>query len=269
MPNPEPTEPSRSRGAASVAAVTDIGPRERNEDSMFTAVSDDGAWVVAVADGLGGHDRGDEASQAAVCGLPERIESAADLVTAFADANERVLELSRALREKSPWVPRAMIPMSTLCVAAWTPEGGLLIGWMGDTMPFAVWSRPDGYAGNCCGAPHRGYFGGIERCLGQPPEDMGHDAGLVDVEMAHVFEDSEIPDAVIIASDGAWEPLAIDYGGEEWLWDDTPAGIGSACAPSADDASGIAESVLARAVSLGLNDNATVAVAHWRRRPDR
>ena len=269
MPNPEPTEPSRSRGAASVAAVTDIGPRERNEDSMFTAVSDDGAWVVAVADGLGGHDRGDEASQAAVHGLPERIESAADLASAFAYADERVLELSRALREKPSWVSRDKIPMSTLCVAAWTPEGGLLIGWMGDTMPFAVWSGSDGYTGSCCGDPHRGYFGGIERCLGLPPEDEGQDGGLVDVEILDVFEDSEMPDAVIIASDGAWEPLAIEYGGYEWLWDDTPGGIGSAFDPGADDARGVAESVLAKAVRLGLNDNATVAVAHWPRPPDR
>ncbi len=265
MPNQESTEPTWS----SVAAVTDTGPREVNEDSMFTAVSDDGAWVIAVADGLGGHARGDEASQAAVLGLPERIKSAADLTTAFVEANERVLELSRALREGNPWVPPHRIPMSTLCVAAWTPEGGLLIGWMGDTIPFAVWCGPDGYAGNCCGALHRGHFGGIERCLGQLPEGMGPDAGLVDVEMAHTFEDSELPDAVIIASDGAWEPPAKQYGGYEWLWDDTPAGIGSACDPRAEDASGIAESVLARAVSRGLTDNATVAVAHWRRPPDR
>ncbi len=269
MPNPESTEPTRSPGAASVAAVTDTGPREVNEDSMFTAVSDDGAWVIAVADGLGGHARGDEASQAAVLGLPERIESAADLATVFAEANERVIELSRALREGNPWVPPHRIPMSTLCVAAWTPEGGLLIGWMGDTMPFAVWSGPDGYTGNCCGAPHRDRYGRIRRCLGQPPEGMCPDAGLVEVEMAHVLEDSEIPDAVIIASDGVWEPPSIRYGGDEWLWDDTPAGIGSACDPRAEDARGIAESVLSRAVSLGLTDSATVAVAHWRRPPDR
>ena len=78
-----------------------------------------------------------------------------------------------------------------------------------------------------------------------------------------------MPDAVIIASDGAWEPLAIEYGDTEWLWDDSPAGIGSACAPDAGDASDIARSVLGRARSLGLNDNATVAVAHWCRPPKR
>ena len=269
MPHPEPTEPGRSPHGWSVAAVTDAGPRQVNEDSMFTAVSDDGSWVIAVADGLGGHARGDEASQAAVGGLPERIGSAADMVMVFAEANRRALALSTSLQQKGYRERPHSIPMTTLCVAAWTPEGGLRIGWMGDTMPFVAWLGPDGYSGSCCGRPHRDPYGFIRVCLGQPPEDGGHDAGPVDVETAGVFEDSELPDAVIIASDGAWEPLAAEGGGMEWLWDDSPAGIGSACDPEADDASGIAESVLETARSLGFNDNATVAVAHRRRLPDR
>ena len=232
---------------------------------MFTAVSDDGSWVIAVADGLGGHARGDEAARAAVDCLPERIGSAVDMAMAFAEANEQVLELSRRLREDNPWVSGASIPMSTLCVAAWTPDRGLRIGWMGDTMPFVVWRGPDGYSGSCCGRPHRDPYGFIRICLGQPPEGGGHDAGPVDVEMVDGFEDSELPDVVIIASDGVWEPLATRGGGEEWLWDDSPTGIGSACDPEAVDASGIAEGILAKARTLGLNDNATVAVAHWRR----
>ncbi len=233
---------------------------------MFTAVSDDGSWVIAVADGLGGHARGDEASQAAVSGLPERIGSAADMAVAFAEANERVLALSTSLQQKGYRVRPWSIPMSTLCVAAWTPVGGLRIGWMGDTMPFAVWSGPDGYAGSCCGSPQRDPYGLITACLGQPPEDEAQDAGLVEVEMVDGFEDSELPDVVIIASDGVWEPLAA-RGGMEWLWDDSLAGIGSACDPEAVDAAGIAEGILAKARDLGFNDNATVAVAHWRRPP--
>ena len=268
MSRPESTDAGRSPGVASVAAVTDAGPRTVNEDRMFTAVSDDGAWVIAVADGLGGHARGDEAAQAAVSGLPEGIGSAADMAAAFSEANERVLALSASLRQRGFPVSPRMIPMSTLCVAAWTPEGGLRIGWMGDTMPFVVWSGPDGYTGSCCGSPHRSPYGSIEICLGEPSPDGGPDGGPVEVEMVDGFEDSELPDAVIIASDGAWEPPAVRYGGMRWLWDDSPAGIGSACDPEAVDASGIAESLLAKARRLGLHDNATVAVAHWRR-PER
>ena len=58
----EPTDSGPSPRSVSVAALTDIGPRKVNEDRMFTSVSDDGAWVIAVADGLGGQPRGDEAA---------------------------------------------------------------------------------------------------------------------------------------------------------------------------------------------------------------
>ena len=263
------TESGRSPRSAPVAALTDIGPRKVNEDRAFTAVADDGAWMIAVADGLGGHVRGDEAAQAAVEGLPQRIDNEAEMAAAFAEANERVLALS-GQRKWDRWVPLSRLPMSTLCVAAWTPEGGLLIGWMGDTIPFVVKSGPRGFAGYCCGVPHRGPSGNIDSCLGMPPEGKGSGTGgPVDVDVVGFFEESEMPDAVIIASDGAWEPLAIEYGDTEWLWDDSPAGIGSACAPDAGDASDIARSLLGRARSLGLNDNATVAVAHWHRPPER
>lgn len=175
MPYEESTRAGRPTRSASVAALTGKGPREVNEDRTFTTLSDDGAWVIAVADGLGGHPRGDEAAQAAVKGLPQRIDSKAEMAAAFAEADEQVPALSGPQRG-SRRAQLFTIPMSTLAVA---------------------------------------------------------------------------------------------YGDMEWLWDDSPAGIGSAYAPDADDASDIARSVLAKSRSLGLNDNATVAVAHWRRCPDR
>ena len=131
----EPTESGPSPRSWSVAALTDHGPREANEDRMFTSVLSDGAWVIAVADGLGGHPRGGEAAQAAVEGFPQRIGGEAEMAMTFTEANERVVALF-GLRERSRRIPLRTIPMSTLCVAAWTPEGGLVIGWMGDTIPF-------------------------------------------------------------------------------------------------------------------------------------
>ena len=237
-----------------------------NEDRSFAVVSaDDGSWVIAVADGLGGHTRGDEAAQAAVEGLPRWIASADEMAIAFGEANERVL----ALTGPEVWqqdLPLFMFPMSTLCVAAWTPEGGLLIGWMGDTLPFVATAGADGFSGFCCGRPHRIPGGSIEICLGMPPTDAsaGAGAGLVEVEIVGESGDGERPDAVVLASDGAWEPFVYEHG-VEWLSDDsTGGGIGAACGSGAETAEDVANSVLAEAVRLGLNDNATIAVALWR-----
>ena len=249
--------------AASVAAVSDIGPREVNEDRSLAVISDDdGSWVIAVADGLGGHTRGDEAAQAAVECLPKRIVSADEMAVAFGEANERVL----ALTGPAAWqknLPLFMYPMSTLCVAAWTPEGGLLIGWMGDTLPFLATARLDGFSGFLCGRPHRVPGGSIEICLGMPPTGGSEDPGSVEVEIIGESGVGLQPDAVILASDGAWEPYVYEHG-VEWLSDQSPGkGIGSACGGDASTAEAIADNILAGGVRLGLNDNATIAVALW------
>jgi len=247
-----------------VATVSDIGPRRVNEDRALAMMSeDDGSWVIAVADGLGGHTRGDEAAQATVEGLPQRIASAEDMAVAFGEANERVL----ALTGPESWqrnLPLFMFPMSTLTVAAWTPEGGLLIGWMGDTLPFVASAGPDGFGGYCCGRPHRSPDGSIEICLGMPPMHGGEGAGLVEVEIVGESGAGSRPDAVILASDGAWEPFVYAHGAQ-WLSDDSASGgIGAACGSGADTAHDMADRILTEAVRLGLNDNATIAVALWR-----
>ncbi len=255
---------NRAQPAASVGWVSDIGPRRVNEDRASATVSDeDGSWVIAVADGLGGHTRGDEAAQAAIEGLPRRIASPDEMAVAFGEANERVL----ALTGPEDWqrrLPLFMFPMSTLTVAAWTPDGGLFIGWMGDTLPFVATAGPDGFTGFCCGRPHRQPGGSIDICLGMPPMDAEAGAGFVEVEIVGESGEGSRPDAVILASDGAWEPFVYRHGAD-WLSDDSAAGgIGAACGPGADTAEELADHILTEALDLGLNDNATIAVALWR-----
>lgn len=238
-----------------------------NEDRALAVVSEsDGSWLIAVADGLGGHTRGDEAAQAAVEGLPQRIAGADEMAVAFGEANERVL----ALTGPETWqknLPLFMFPMSTLCVAAWTREGGLLIGWMGDTLPFLARAGADGgsgFHGFLCGRPHRIPGGSIDICLGMPPAGNSPDTGSVEVEIIGESGDGVQPDAVILASDGAWEPFVYKHG-VEWLSDESPGkGIGAACGARTETAEHVASSILDGARSLGLNDNATIAVALWR-----
>ena len=191
------------------------------------------------------------------------------MAVAFGEANERVLALTGPDVWSRP-LPLHMFPMSTLCVAAWTPEGGLLIGWMGDTLPFIATAEQDGLSGLsrlsgfCCGRPHRVPGGSIEICLGMPPTGGALAAGSVEVEIVGESGAGSRPDAVILLSDGAWEPFVYTHG-VEWLADDsTEGGIGLACGPDADTAEDVANRVLAEAVRLGLNDNATISVALWR-----
>ncbi len=253
---------------ASVVALSITGPRRVNEDRASAVISeDDGSWVIAVADGLGGHVRGDEAAQAAIEGLPQRIGSADEMAIAFGEANERVLALTTEETWSgvgSQFLMLDMFPMSTLCVASWTPEGGLFIGWMGDTLPFLARLQPGGgFSGFLCGLPHRMSDGSIKFCLGMPPVGGLSEPGVVEVEIIGESGDGIVPDAVILASDGAWEPFVNVYD-TEWLADSSvDGGIGAACGSQTQTASQIAESILAEATRLGLNDNASIAAALW------
>src|SRR5215475_9795103 len=83
-----------------VSSVTHAGKvRERNEDSCLVR-TDTGLW--AVADGMGGHEAGDLASQILVQSLDaiNQPEAALDLLeqceTQIFSANRRIMDLSRA-----------------------------------------------------------------------------------------------------------------------------------------------------------------------------
>ena len=80
---------------ATVGAVTDTGPRHVNADRFFTSQSPgDGSWVIAVADGVGGHPEAPDAAAAAVESLPERIGSLDAMRDAFVVAADRVAAMA-------------------------------------------------------------------------------------------------------------------------------------------------------------------------------
>ena len=250
----------RSAKVATVAARSDKGPRDLNEDRSFTALSaEDGSWVIAVADGLSGHPRGAEAAEAAVAALPLRIASRCDMETAFVTAHRAVTALA-----PSPTTWRdtmKLCPMTTLCVAAWTPEGGLIVAHMGDTLTVLVgWDQQvaDGYVS---GRAHCS-FGWLSSCLGiaAPRTDRER---LGAAFWCETEGDPAGECAAVVLSDGAWRKL---HPVEElipwWSTGEVACWVGDLAGLVGGPAERIAETVLAFARGRGLDGNATVAVAH-------
>ena len=162
-------------------------------------------------------------------------------------------------------------PASTLCVGAWTPEYGLLVGVTGDTLPVLVWSVGGSWHCRSLCLPHRseGDFGYLTRYLGQSDGWRDEPLGTEFDPMQWLAgADFELPDkadsiAMVILSDGAWEPLVrrVLETGEQ-----ASGLLGTVVASlmNADtiDAETIAERIMWAARQFGLEDNATATVAH-------
>ncbi|MBX6351024.1 MAG: Stp1/IreP family PP2C-type Ser/Thr phosphatase [Clostridia bacterium] len=122
-----------------VSAATDVGRwRQRNEDAYWAAALDRSAWVLAVADGMGGYQAGDVASRVALetlarvlpeC-LSRRRAPGACLREAIAHANARILELGRGQGE--------LAGMGTTLTAAVVLRRHLWVGHVGDSRAYLI-----------------------------------------------------------------------------------------------------------------------------------
>jgi serine/threonine protein phosphatase PrpC len=124
-----------------IGSATDVGRvRDHNEDSRVIVElrgSRAGQWVVAVADGMGGHKAGEVASELAVNSLRSSVESADEsaspsdlLAAAVALGNETIWHAAAEDIEKDG--------MGTTLVCAWLDESGeVVIGNVGDSRAYA------------------------------------------------------------------------------------------------------------------------------------
>ena len=106
-------------------ALTDVGNRrETNQDSYLTVPP-----VFAVADGMGGHRRGEVASAICVEVLAQSIEAGEDLCTAIHSANRRIIEADQAGEGRA---------MGTTVVAVHFSDAEFQLAWVGDSRAYLV-----------------------------------------------------------------------------------------------------------------------------------
>lgn len=253
-----PVQSSAPRSVTSVASRIDIGPRAEQQDRVVSRLEPDGSWLIAVCDGLGGHPRGDEAAEAAISSLPQTVSGRAEAEVAVQAANSAVCALVPSDERDSlmDWD----LPMTTMCLVAWTPSGGLCGAWVGDSAIFVLpVPADDDEALAWSSNPHGGWSGhGVDSTLGWHPQLRDRDIGW--------FSDSQVDQTlrmaagsgalIVAATDGLYEPFVSPYAQYE------PAAQLGEMLSDADraGADAAAQKLMKDAVAVGLRDNAAVAV---------
>jgi serine/threonine protein phosphatase PrpC len=115
--------------------LTDVGlVRRRNEDA-FLDRPDLGIW--AVADGMGGHQAGDEASAAVVAALGALKRATPDLEDFVDDVKTRLLLVDRSLRKRAQAMGPGAVVASTV-VTLLTYGNDFACIWAGDSRLYAL-----------------------------------------------------------------------------------------------------------------------------------
>lgn len=119
-----------------VAALTDVGrTRDHNEDAWFFEQAPDGAWILVVCDGMGGHEAGEVASAAATKRLQtflhvaDRSDPARLVYDALVAANQAVIDEAAATGNPT---------MGTTAVVAMIVGNKAWYGWVGDSRAYQL-----------------------------------------------------------------------------------------------------------------------------------
>lgn len=133
----------RSKAAEGVGGLSDVGRvRELNEDNWHWESLDGQTALYAVADGMGGHDRGELASQVAVETLFEEVRKRLSELE-----GRDVLSLRRLMRDSFQAANQAVVTTgtehdsnmgTTLCAALVHGEDRAIVGNVGDSRVYMV-----------------------------------------------------------------------------------------------------------------------------------
>ena len=203
------------------AACSHVGRRENNEDSYGTHTGE-GSFAAVVADGVGGHERGEEASRLAVNHILTEISSC--------DADEDLL--LDAITGASLAIGQGESHGFTTVTALWISQAEAIAAHVGDSriyqfrggkILYQSLDHSDVMMGVLAGElpPHATRThparNRIFRALGLPGEVPKVDSRVLDVRPGDRF---------LLCSDGFWEPvweedmlgtMAQTLTAEEWL----------------------------------------------------
>lgn len=176
-----------------------IGKRDSYEDRVLLAPD---LRLFAVADGMGGHPRGDEAAQTAVNVLRAKIEKAdspsedvmRDAIKAAHKAVAALATCSVTGTQKHKLSCDCRPPGTTL-TALWFASRSIIIGHVGDCRVYR-WAMPGGEP-EVLTREHR-QWRGLSKHLGDKSDQIVPDVFEVLVEPGHVL---------LVATDGLWESM--------------------------------------------------------------
>jgi serine/threonine protein phosphatase PrpC len=159
-----------------------LGARDEQQDAAYV-----GPGVVAVADGMGGHARGADASRIALEAFAVAVEGGATLEEAVKRADAAVRSLSDGRSSRAP---------GTTLVAARLVGATVQGVWSGDSRAYRLGT--DGVL-ELLTEDHRGFMGAIEHALG------AFDAGPVHVDGFDAAVDGTA--GLLLCTDGLTGPF--------------------------------------------------------------
>ena len=177
-----------------------MGKRDSHEDRVLLAPD---LRLFAVADGMGGHLRGEEAAQMGVDTLRAEIEKVKiPSIAALRDAIEAANGAVRAIgmgpcpntRTGEHRLSCGCRPPGTTLTALWFGSRSVFVGHVGDCRVYR-WASPMSTP-EVLTQEHRMF--GLIKYLGRPHQPVEPDIFEVAVEPGHTL---------LVGSDGLWEPL--------------------------------------------------------------
>lgn len=115
------------------AARSDVGCSRSNNEDNFAAAPEHDLWILA--DGVGGHDAGEVASEIACQVIRDEVAAGRDMKTAIEAAHQAILA--------APEQGRGRPGMASTVVALQVKGNGFEIAWVGDSRCY-LWSEQRG-----------------------------------------------------------------------------------------------------------------------------